>query len=1397
MISEEEQFEHPTEDDDDAAKKASAKEASASKSVDKKTLKRKEQEKQKEQKKRTPRVPDYAGWKEVGGWDERHKLTSEDEKEDLLQRSTLLENYISEKYYGDWYHNTALIVVSAFLSWLIARLGGGLAWLMIILSFTATAYRTSIRRLRRNTRDDTLRELSLKKLENDHETLEWLNSFLVKFWLIYEPVLSDTIVATANQVLIDATPGFIESLSIDTFTLGTKPPRVDHVRTFPKTADDVSIMDWKFSFTPNDTEDLTARQMKNKINPKIVLGVRVGKGVVSKSLPILVEDMSFTGLMRVRIKMMSTFPHIQTVDVSFLEPPEFDFVLKPIGGETFGFDINVIPGLQSFIKEMVHSNLGPMLYAPNAFQLNVQQMLAGAGLDSAIGVVAVTVYYAKDLRGTEAIGNTIDPYIKFSFNEREEMARSDIKSDTRNPTWNETKYLLVNNLNEVLTMELVDFNDYRKDKPIGVVNFALETLGDKPDQTGNSLPVVSAGKTRGGLMFDVHWFPALEGRTLDDGTVEPPPETNTGIVKFTVHQCKELDTSKSLVGQLTPYTEMLVNDHVVNQSKALKRTNNPVWDESYEFLVTNRNKCKLAVNIKDSRGLKTDPIVGSYRIALKNILAQMEQGQDWYSLTPSGRLRMSATFKPVGLKVTDGSAYIEPVGIMRFHFKSAEGLPNLETIGKIDPYVRVFIGGFQRGRTDYLDDTDKPHWDEVVYATVQNPGQKVVIEAMDAEKMGKDRSLGSVELNASDFIEQDAQGNYAKSEVYEKSSEVCLPHKDPKGRVNYTVQFLPCMPIMDPDEAAEKRKEREEQEQDRREAIEAGEEVEEEEQPQQPAQQDGGEEGATATTGEGEEGATTEEKSAAPAGDSMDGIEMPLEEQLTYNSGILGFIINSVEGAGDGNYLRISFDKAMYPSYTSNRLKSGKCKLVETGETMIRELEWSSTNIEIVPKANSKTEDAVARLNIPTYKLLQNSYGADRVLKLTGRGNGQIKVTLRTRYFPIVMELDPVESINNQGSLRIDVLDAADLPPADRSGKSDPFVSFVYNGIKVYKSKVQKKTLTPIWNECFETEISNRQSDQLVAEIYDWDMGPSDNDFLGKAIIPLPELEPMVGQVQVLELQGVKGGGKHQDKTPGIRLKLTFKPQYVTKKHSSSDFAANFAGTIGAPGKMITEVGGQSVKVVGNVAGGVYGGAGAVAGGVVGGVSTGVTKGGSLLKGLTGRKKKDKESGDGDTSMDTSMGGGEGNEELTATASTAADTSANSLRATQSNNNASHKRAGSSSTDFSAMPGNGELKPGQVSLVMARGFDVDTLQIRVSVFTKKEKEIHKTSVKPTKGEVKIDENVPFKATADSTLLFRVRDHKSLGRDTEIGEGSLVVGESAGGQRSVAIGDGELLVYINY
>lgn len=107
--------------------------------------------------------------------------------------------------------------------------------------FIATYYQTSMRRLRRNVRDDIQRELMSNKLETDIESADWINHFVSRFWLIYEPVLSAQIIGIADAILIENTPSFLDSIRLSTFTLGTKPFRIDGIKTYPRTEPNVVV----------------------------------------------------------------------------------------------------------------------------------------------------------------------------------------------------------------------------------------------------------------------------------------------------------------------------------------------------------------------------------------------------------------------------------------------------------------------------------------------------------------------------------------------------------------------------------------------------------------------------------------------------------------------------------------------------------------------------------------------------------------------------------------------------------------------------------------------------------------------------------------------------------------------------------------------------------------------------------------------------------------------------------------------------------------------------------------------------------------------------------------------------------------------------------------------------
>jgi Ca2+-dependent lipid-binding protein len=84
--------------------------------------------------------------------------------------------------------------------------------------------------------DDIRREFAHVSLESAaFENVEWLNNFVQKFWLIFEPVLSDFVIENIDTYIVDYLPGFLDSVRLTTFTLGSKPFRVDSVKSFTDT----------------------------------------------------------------------------------------------------------------------------------------------------------------------------------------------------------------------------------------------------------------------------------------------------------------------------------------------------------------------------------------------------------------------------------------------------------------------------------------------------------------------------------------------------------------------------------------------------------------------------------------------------------------------------------------------------------------------------------------------------------------------------------------------------------------------------------------------------------------------------------------------------------------------------------------------------------------------------------------------------------------------------------------------------------------------------------------------------------------------------------------------------------------------------------------------------------
>ncbi|CAK7205058.1 Tricalbin-2 [Sporothrix eucalyptigena] len=1359
--------------------------------------------------------PDTTGWAPRFGW----PVESISEAPSLLDHSTWLEGHLADKFYGDWYHNAGIIIFACLSSWFIAVLGGGLGWVFIIIATCSTYYRTSIRRVRRNFRDDLNRELSMKRLETDTESLEWMNSFLFKFWPIYQPVLAQTIINSVDQVLSGATPAFLDSLKLRTFTLGSKPPRMEHVKTYPKAEDDIVMMDWKFSFSPNDVADMTTQQVKNKINPKVVLEIRVGKAMISKGLDVIVEDMAFSGLMRLKIKLQIPFPHVEKIEMCFLEKPTIDYVCKPLGGETFGFDINFIPGLESFILEQIHGNLAPMMYAPNVFPIEVAKMLSGSTVEQAIGVVAVTLHGAQGLKNPDKFAGSIDPYTVITLNRRTPLAQTKVIRDTTTPRWNETHYIIVTSFNDSLDLIVYDFNDFRKDKELGVASFLLENVEEVNEAENETLEVISDGKAHGQVSCDIRFFPVLTEKKMPDGTVEPAPPSNTGILRFTVEQAKDLDGTKSLVGMLNPYSVMLLNGKEIHTTKKLKRTNNPIWDNgSKEILITDRAKAKLGVVVKDERDIAGDQIIGNYQIKLDDMLEFMEKGQDWYNLAgaKTGRVKMQAQWKPVALSgvIAGTGGYQKPIGVMRIHFIKASALRNFETVGKSDPYARVLLSGIEKARTVTFKNNLNPEWDEVLYVPVHSTRERLQLEVMDAETMGRDRSLGLLEIFAGDFIVEHEDGSYLVNDKKALREEGLKLHGKgmAKGVLSYTVSFFPCLNVADPEEE-EREKEKEAAKEaastkgdaasvtsaDKNGSVPTSPTVSKA--PTSPISPTSPTVPKSPTVAPGSP-TTSQPKSEAPSKpEEPKGppkIHLSPEELLKYECGLVIFKLMEAEMPRPDTQLEIFVDDMAFPSYVSSSARSRSFTFDEMGDCFIRELDFSRLTLKIRDRSADKKEDekdrTLGRLTGNTLDTLKQCLNNPTTLRLKDEEGRMSSVKVSLKYIPVQMELDPKESINNMGNLRVDVLDAENLPAADSNGKSDPYCKFDLHGTEVFKSKVIKKTLNPTWNEFFEIPVPSRIGANFNLKVYDYDFADRP-DFLGGAPIQLDQLEPFRASEIRVPLDGKSGS---------VRLRLLFRPDYVTRQRQGTS-------TFAAPTRIVTGVAGAPIK----------GGAA-----VVGVVGQGVGKGASFLRrGFRGSKK--------DTEAIASSAHGSSTDLSAAAPGTAITTNGDSavpnvmvkrasglgdisatgpaviasggepaldappgpaLSATRS---LGHNRTTSGAASiYSVAPGSPGAGTAIFTVVSASNYPPSSdLYVVLNQVGSKSKTIGKTKHhKSSAGPIKFDESFKSTCTADTQFQVQVREQHRFGSDDVLGEALYVVDDTgSGAEKELKVGDGSVVI----
>ncbi|KAI9201963.1 C2 domain-containing protein [Polychytrium aggregatum] len=752
---------------------------------------------------------------------------TQEAKTEVISPSELNRLFYAESLTAFAYVNSAIVV-----AWVAGLYSLHFAWIVHVMFFAGMSFRRNIMRLKQKVRGEVIQEIKSQKIATDAESTEWLNSFLERFWPMLEPTLSASIMQLINNVLDVSKPNFLDDLVLKEFTLGSKSPRIESIQTPQRTEADVLILDLDLSFIPIDEQFKTIQQLDMR-NSVIELIARVGRGLASISLPILLKELEVRAKVRVYLKFMTAFPHIKTLQWEFNEHPHVDFILRPLKA----MDVMDIPGLNSFIKDTVDSqvrNLG-------VSTIEIASIFATEEpADKPVGILRLIIHEAVNLRNLENLRKS-DPYARVIIG-GSIVARTKAIEENLDPFWNEDLYIVLThstfkqltNASDELRVEVMDWNTLT-DRSMGITptlhlnrwiklldeSLSFQTSNDPPrqreadwlvDQWGHPcaendsrfktlVRVDDPNRTTGGeVRIDMQFFPVtrpaqpLSAPVL--GLVNPPIELGRGILRVVVHQVKELDRFKSLNGRYSPYVVIEVNDAKMFSTPVRRKTNSPVWDAPFQFFCKDASSTSLRFIVKDQRGLQQNPIIGECTIIVKELLDR-ETNDDWFRLfgIESGKIRLTFMFTPVRVLSEDvpmeerpnGYYPVKPIGVIRVKVKEAKGLKKVDMIGLSDPFCSLYVADRRFGITNHRNATADPVWDETFLALCYTPRELLRFELYgwggNNKEKGGNRSLGVVEYPIEDLIPSNVMQSSGAGEEIE-------PQDDRKGSSKSPIESI-------------------------------------------------------------------------------------------------------------------------------------------------------------------------------------------------------------------------------------------------------------------------------------------------------------------------------------------------------------------------------------------------------------------------------------------------------------------------------------------------------------------------------------------------------------------------------------------------------------------------------
>ncbi|XP_037798978.1 extended synaptotagmin-2-like [Penaeus monodon] len=473
----------------------------------------------------------------------------------------------------------------------------------------------------------------------DMERVEWLNKIIRQLWPYAGQYVKDLCKYSIEPSMRTALEEYkLNGFQFEKIILGDTPPRFSGVKVYDDTSRHEIIMDMDFAYAGDCKFEVSVSKFK--------MGIK---------------DLQISGRLRIMMKpLVRQIPLVGGLQVFFLNNPDVDFNLIGLA------DVFDMPGLSDILRSIVTEQIGHMMVLPNRYPIQLVEDIDVVELKcpAPAGVIRLNVIEAQNLMkkdiGIMGTGKS-DPYCILRLGAQKFQTKT--INNTVNPKWDFCCEFLTEVIqSQELDFELFDLDDGPgQDEFLGRANLDVQEIW-KNGEVDMWVPLSEAKSGR--IHIRATWLDLSdtadslqlqleEIRALQVTTKNP---LHSAVLMVWGDSAKKLNPSHKQIPD--PFVRLYVGNEK-GETAVRQRTNDPVFEEGFTFLVRNPRTQELKLEVIDQ---KTNQIQGKVELDLNVFLKERKMevvGEDYSLSGASGglstlKLNITLRILKTALKTDDG-----------------------------------------------------------------------------------------------------------------------------------------------------------------------------------------------------------------------------------------------------------------------------------------------------------------------------------------------------------------------------------------------------------------------------------------------------------------------------------------------------------------------------------------------------------------------------------------------------------------------------------------------------------------------------------------------------------------------------------------------------------------------